>query len=118
MKGDEARQDLISFDGKLLHFPWGADNFGLEQTQRNRDAVAKWVLVQTGCDCKVEGLLVFPGWTVEARSGTSLRVSGHSALASLFPAPEERVRYSDAHLKIVSLLEEKCTMPLSPTKAD
>jgi len=57
----------VYFDGRDLVWPWGEDNHGLDQAERNAQRLAE--AINTGSDdlVSVNPVLVLPGWLVEMK---------------------------------------------------
>jgi Nuclease-related domain len=54
----------IIYDGRALAYPWGEDQYGLEQAQRQAEWLATFLQKQLGQPIPVQALLVFPGWMI------------------------------------------------------
>jgi len=61
------KDNVVSFDGHVLDWPWGEDEHGLEQAERN----AIWLADTLRTDAKervhVSPILALPGWWLEER---------------------------------------------------
>lgn len=67
------KDNVVSFDGQRLVWPWAEDNHGLEQAERNALWFAKIVKQETGEQVVVTPILVLPGWWVEMKPMRSAR---------------------------------------------
>jgi hypothetical protein len=79
----------VYFDGHSLVWPWGEDNHGLEQAERNALWLAATLQAETGERIVVRPVLTLPGWWVElkpARDPRRCGVTNPEALAKLLPA--------------------------------
>ena len=63
-----AKEFRVAFDGKLLHWPWGADSHGVDQAKNNAKSVAKWLSAATGENIRVAPILTLPGWMVDRKA--------------------------------------------------
>jgi len=64
----------VFFDGRDLEWPWGNDNHGLEQAERNAIELAKAIKAETGDRFHVAPILTLPGWFVEPRPSRETRL--------------------------------------------
>jgi hypothetical protein len=63
----------VYFDGRSLVWPWGEDNHGLEQTERNATWLAATLRHETGGTVPVTPILTLPGWWVEMKPSQDSR---------------------------------------------
>jgi len=73
----------VYFDGRDLVWPWGEDNHGLEQAERNAVWLAGAIKDETGERVHVTPILTLPGWWVEmkpTRESRLARVTNPKAL--------------------------------------
>jgi len=78
----------VFFDGHSLVWPWGEDNHGLDQTERNAVWLADTLLAETGENVPVTPMLTLPGWWVEmkpSRDPRRCRVANPKALSIILP---------------------------------
>lgn len=78
----------VYYDGRSLIWPWGEDNHGLEQTERNAVWLADTLLAETGEPVPVTPILTLPGWWVEmkpSRDPRRCRVTNPKGLPKLLP---------------------------------
>lgn len=61
------------FDGSSLVWPWGEDNHGLDQAERNSRWLAEWIRKETNEKLNVTPLLVLPGWFLQNKPSTDSR---------------------------------------------
>ena len=59
------KDNVVFFDGRDLVWPWGEDNHGLAQAERNASWLAGWIKREIGEQVQVSPLLVLPGWWLE-----------------------------------------------------
>jgi hypothetical protein len=57
----------VSFDGKYLQWPWGADSYGVEQAKNNARTLAGWLNAAAGENVWTTPILTLPGWMVERK---------------------------------------------------
>lgn len=79
----------VYFDGRSLVWPWGEDNHGLEQAERNAVWLADTLTAETGERVHVTPILTLPGWWVEmkpSRDSRMCRVTNPKGLATFLPA--------------------------------
>ena len=79
----------VYFDGRVLIWPWGEDNHGLEQAERNAIWLSDTLKAETGECVFVTPILTLPGWWVElkpSRESRLAKVTNPKALAKFLPA--------------------------------
>lgn len=67
-KGKEDPANEVVFDGMKLHYPWGADDFGVKQARKSAAYLSEWLGKVIGRPCPASAVLVLPGWMVVRRS--------------------------------------------------
>lgn len=63
----------VIFDGRSLDWPWGVDDYGLEQAEANAQTLAAWIKAEIGESVRVAPYLVVPGWFVILKPGATSR---------------------------------------------
>lgn len=79
----------VFFDGRDLEWPWGNDNHGLEQAERNAMELARTIKDETGEHVHVTPILALPGWFVEprpSRDSRLCRVTNPKGLPKFIPS--------------------------------
>jgi len=79
----------VFFDGRGLVWPWGEDNHGLEQAERNAVWLANTLKDESGERFHVTPILTLPGWFVEmkpSRDSRICRVTNPKGLTKLLPS--------------------------------
>jgi hypothetical protein len=64
----------VYFDGRDLVWPWGEDNHGLEQAERNALWLTSWIRTEIGEHVHVTPILALPGWWLEKKPARESRV--------------------------------------------
>lgn len=59
------RDHQVAFDGRALHFPDGADEHNLDQTERNANWLGDYLERAIGERVKVVPILTLPGWYID-----------------------------------------------------
>jgi uncharacterized membrane protein (DUF485 family) len=65
----------VYYDGRALIWPWGEDNHGLEQAERNAVWLAESLKKETGERVHVSPILTLPGWWVELKPSRESRMA-------------------------------------------
>lgn len=100
----------VFFDGRGLVWPWGEDNHGLEQAERNAVWLANTLKDDVGERFHVTPILTLPGWFVEmkpSRDSRICRVTNPKGLAKLLPTGPA-VLDARQIANIVAKLEARC----------
>lgn len=104
----DPRQHEVSFDGKQLLWPWGADRDVVADVETNSLCLAKWVLQNTGLKLSVHAVLVLPGWWVESTGTGFVTVVNHKQVLHAV-APRGEATLSDAQVEqLARLFENHC----------
>lgn len=89
---DGKKQFRVQFDGTHLHWPWGKDNHGVEQTKNNAKTLDNWLGSATGETVWVTPILTLPGWLVERKTpGDGLFVLNPKEIYQVCAAPPEKL---------------------------
>jgi hypothetical protein len=103
------REHEIIFDGEQLHYPHGADSYGVQQTLRNSEELARWLSSAVGERIAVKGILTFPGWYVTTRkTAKNLRVLNPKQIQTAIASDKEQVLDAKLTKRIVHQLEQRC----------
>ena len=62
--GEKGRPKIVYRDG-VTHFPWGAEDFGVNQARRLASSLGEFLTKECGVKITPFLLLTFPGWWVE-----------------------------------------------------
>lgn len=112
-KKDDERGDYESrvfFDGQSLIYPWGREDFGLDQSRRQARWLSELLTKALGEPVPVQPVLALPGWMVERTGRGDVSVVNPKQLPALIREPRTPPR--PAALKRMSqiefLLETRC----------
>jgi hypothetical protein len=78
----------VYFDGRVLVWPWGEDNHGLQQAERSAQWLTDLIREELGAGLFVAPILVLPGWDVEMKPSDTIRlcqVTNPEGLDNLLP---------------------------------
>jgi len=77
----------IIYDGRALAYPWGEDQYGLDQARHQAEWLAGFLQRQLGRPIPVQALLVFPGWMIIRKGRGAVNVLNPKELpAAIAPA--------------------------------
>lgn len=65
----------VIYDGRALIWPWGEDNHGLEQAERNAAWLTEVLKSDLGERFHIAPILTLPGWWVELKSSRETRMA-------------------------------------------
>lgn len=102
----------VKFDGKLLHFPFGVDHYGLKQAKRSAEWLSKELSSSVGEHIPVKPLLALPGWMVERNGRGEVHVMNEKELLGYFKRPKQ-VIIPTLQKRITHQLERHCIVDLS-----
>ncbi len=104
------KDHVVFFDGRDLVWPWGEDNHGLEQAERNAVWLTSWIKGEIGEKVNVAPMLALPGWWVERKPSKESRVC-RVVHPNWIPGilAEERPVLSPKQVELIALrLEARC----------
>ncbi len=58
----------VAFDGKKLHWPWGAESQDIEQARMNAKTLSEWLTDAVGEKVQASAILTLPGWWIERKA--------------------------------------------------
>ena len=85
-KSDDEAGHIVTFDGKVLNWPWGADRCGIDQAIDNAGWLQQWLKKSIGEDLPVEPILTFPDWFVKGKTDGHLRVVNSTWIPGILTA--------------------------------
>ena len=96
----------LTFDGDTLRFPGWNEKKPILQAKRQATWLSKWIKSATGEQQNVVPVLAIPGWYVNRKKKSDLRVGNNKELCYL--ANGQRI-LSDKRIQAIShQVEEKC----------
>ena len=102
----QAEQD-VSFDGKVLVFPWCRDWEAAEQVERNADWVRKFLAGFVPKDLVVQPVIVVPGWYVESKGNYPVKAMNAKYLVGYLKGAK-RVFSAEQLETTILRLDERC----------
>lgn len=108
-KRTESGGHEVTFDGRTLHYPWGAEDWGIKNARERAQHLGSWLSGQLSTPLNAVPVLVFPGWMVHRRGASDLRVVSSAEIPSLFAGEESNSRIDPATVQAIkALLEQRC----------
>lgn len=105
----DSPRNVVEFDGQRLLFPWGIDDFGINQARENGTLLASWLQKAVGGQIEAIPVLALPGWSVERKGKGDVRVVSGREICSAFPGESGKpVLTPDQVRKIAFQLEQRC----------
>lgn len=100
----------VIYTGKVLDWPWGEDQHGLDQAERNAAWLVTLLKQEIGEEFRVRPVLVLPGWFVvppPPGRHRPARVTNHKTVVNFISAGPASL--SEAHITAVGrILEARC----------
>ena len=98
----------VGFDGKYLHWPWGADNYGIEQAKNNAKTLSGWLGSAAGENVWATPILTLPGWMVDRKvPSDGLFVLNPKEIYGVCSAQPEKLTEPQIR-RICHQLDQKC----------
>ncbi len=108
-KRTESGGHEVTFDGRTLHFPWGAEDWGIKNARERAQHLGSWLSGQLSTPLNAIPVLAFPGWMVHRRGASDLRVVSSAEIPTLFAGEESNQRIDPATVQAIkALLEQRC----------
>lgn len=102
---DEAK---VSFDGDALLFPGWKDTETLGQARRQAAWLTRWLTRAVGAPVEVKPVVALPGWFVERRAKSDVRVISGREAKSLMSGWRGDMLSDEMMARIAHQLEERC----------
>ncbi len=98
----------VAYDGTRLIWPWGEDDFGLQNAQTRARWLGEWLNKMTGLGLAPQPVLVFPGWFVVPKGvGTVIVVNHKQVAAAILRQP--RGALTDEQVALIARqLDDRC----------
>jgi hypothetical protein len=103
----------VVFDGKKLHWPWGADSHDIEQARNNAETLSKWLTDAVGENVEVSAILTLPGWWVTRKAPhDGVNILNPEEIIHAFDS--KKVKLNDDRIRqICHQLNEKCRIEIN-----
>jgi hypothetical protein len=99
----------VTFDGRTLQYPWGAEDWGIKNARDRAQHLSSWLSKELATPINAVPVLVLPGWMVHRRGASELRVVSSGEIPWLFAGEESNRRIDSATVQAIkALLEQKC----------
>ena len=103
----------VVFDGKTLQFPHGQDTAALDQVERNKQTLSKWLSSATADQIKAEGIVTIPGWYVERTGQSNISILNPKEIRTKIITDNRSPLTPEQIQRACHQLEEKCKLPVS-----
>jgi hypothetical protein len=112
VNGSGEKQYRVEFDGYRLHWPWGKDDYGVQQALNNARTVSEWLSKAVGEPVSAMPILTLPGWMVDRKApGKGVHVLNPKEIAKL--CDNKAPNLSDNLVRRIGYqLEERCKLTL------
>ena len=107
-RGGGAEDATVTFDGQALLFPGWKDTETLAQTRRQAKWLARWLTSAAGTTVEVSPVVALPGWFVDRRAKSDVRVISGREAKSLMLGWHGAVVSDEMMNRIAHQLEERC----------
>lgn len=107
-RGDGADEAKVVFDGQALVFPGWIDTATLEQARRQATWLGRWLSKAVGTGVDVKPVVALPGWYVERKAKSDVRVISGREAKSLMSGWRSEPLSDEMMNRIAHQLEERC----------
>jgi hypothetical protein len=108
-KRTESGGHEVTFDGRSLHYPWGAEDRGVKQSKECAHRLGQWLSKKLQTDLTATPVLVLPGWYVHRTGKSDVRVVNEGAIPTLFRDEHKTgCLKSETATAVRALLDERC----------
>ncbi len=106
------KQYRVEFDGFRVHWPMGADSYGLDQAANNARTLSQWLSGAVGEPISATPILTFPGWMVDRKApGKGVHVVNPKEIIKVCNGREARL--DDTLIRrICYQLDQKCKLSM------
>lgn len=103
------KPNVVVFDGHILHFPWGSEDFGLRNAVDRATHLAQWLSDALDHPVSVQPVLAMPGWSVKRNAKGATAVVSGGEIAGYFRSVEKGRKLDPRSVAAVcGLLDQKC----------
>ncbi len=99
---------VLTYDGRMLHFPKFSDYKILEQANLKADWISRWMSATTGEDVCARAMVAVPGWSVKRTSADGIPVVNPRQFDTLFKHIKPRPMTVELMGHIVLQIEGRC----------
>lgn len=114
-RGGGTEDAKVSFDGQALLFPGWKDTETLDQARRQAAWLTRWLTRAVGTPVEAKAVVALPGWYVERRAKSDVRVISGREAKSLMSGWHGALLSDEMMARIAHQLEERCRN-LEPTQ--
>lgn len=112
VKDTGGKEYRVVFDGVRLHWPWGADDYGVQQAANNARTLAGWLSGAVGESVAVTPILALPGWLVDRKAPSpNVCVVNPKEIIKVCNTEQERLN-ENLIRRICYQLDQKCKLDL------
>ena len=99
----------VTFTGQHLEYPWGSEDWGVNQAQERANHLGQWLSKKLQTDITATPVLVLPGWFVHRTGKSAVRVINEGEIPTLFRDEHKAGRLNpETASSICALLDERC----------
>lgn len=108
-KKKEADGHKVRFNGKTLDYPWGSEDWGVNQAQERAHHLSQWLSKKLQTDISASPVLILPGWYVDRIGKGDVTVINEGEIGSVFRNEHKVGRLKpETASAIRGLLDERC----------
>ncbi len=108
-KKKEADGHKVSFNGQTLDYPWGSEDWGVNQAQQRANHLGQWLSKKLQTDIAASPVLVLPGWFVHRTGKSDVRVINEGEIPTLFRDEHKAAcMRTETVVAVRALLDERC----------
>ena len=105
------RDAIVTYDGRMLHFPKYSDYETIEQANRKAEWFSQWLSAAVGEEISARAMVALPGWSVKRTSAEGIPAVSPKQFAALFKHIKPRPMNPDLMQGIVRQIEARCLAP-------
>lgn len=116
---DRRADAVVTYDGRMLHFPKGSDHNTIDQAKRQAEWLSAWLTSAVGEPVDVRAIVAIPGWYVRRTSPDGISVVNPRQFDSLFKHIQPRPLPDKLFQQIAHQIEQKCrdVVPAMPDES-
>lgn len=99
---------VVTYDGRMLHFPKYSDHKIIDQAMRQADWLSHWLSSAVGEEISARAIVTLPGWFVKRTSADGIPVVNPKQFETLFKHIKPRPISDGLMERIVGQIDQQC----------
>jgi hypothetical protein len=113
VNGSGDKKFHVKYDGKFLQWPWGTNNYGINQAKNGAKTLSRWLISATGENVWTTPILALPGWMVDRNAPPNgIYILNPKEIYGVCSTQPEKIDVQQIR-RICHQLDQKCRIEVS-----